>query len=123
EFERVRVLVLFHELQVGEPLSPFESIAIRKLWLSSFDQIRGHCIFAIGGETVSCFDDLRVGKPKIVNEKFCAIHPAWMSQTLEIRLPVPNVLIIDSVDYMLAQDVIGLMGIGLIGEEIRRNEV
>ena len=38
EFERIRVLILFHQLQIGEPLSALERIAIGKLWLCGFDQ-------------------------------------------------------------------------------------
>src|SRR5262245_41852141 len=46
-----------------------------------------------------------------------------MSHTLKVGLPVPNVLIVDSVDHMLAQDEVGLKGIGLSGQEVRRDEV
>ena len=42
EFERIRVLILFHQLQIGEPLSAFERTAPGKLWLCRFDQIRCH---------------------------------------------------------------------------------
>ena len=123
ELERIRVLILFHQLQIGEALSAFYRIATRKPRLHGFDQIRCNRILPVCGKTVRCFDDLRLREAQIVNEKFCAIQPARMSQTMEVRLPVPNVLIIDSVDHMLAHDVVRLMGIGLMGQEIRRDEV
>jgi hypothetical protein len=75
------------------------------------DQLRCHCIPAVCGETIGCFDKLRFGEAQIVNEKFCAIQPARINQTLEVRLPVPDVLIIDSVDHMLAQDVVRLINV------------
>src|SRR5262249_2859208 len=69
------------------------------------------------------FDNLRFGKAEIVSEKLRSIFAARMSQTLKVRLPVPDVLIVDSVDHMLAKDVIRLINIGLIGQEIRRDEI
>jgi len=36
EFERIRVLILFHQLQIGEPPSTFYGIAIGKLRLCGF---------------------------------------------------------------------------------------
>src|SRR5215471_14200873 len=69
------------------------------------------------------FDNLRFGKAEIVSEKFRSIFPTRMSQALKVRLPVPDVLIVDSVDHMLAKDVIRLISIGLIGQEIGRDEV
>src|SRR5215831_18274172 len=49
EFERICVLILFHQLQIGEPLSAFERIAIGKL--------------PVCGKPVGCFDDLCVRQP------------------------------------------------------------
>src|SRR5215467_1961691 len=46
-----------------------------------------------------------------------------MSQTPKVRLPIPDVLIVNSVDHMLAQDVVRLMGIRLMGQEIRRDKI
>src|SRR5215831_3253713 len=69
------------------------------------------------------FDNLRFRKAEIVSEKFRSIFPARMSQTLKVRLPVSDVLIVDSVDHMLAKDVIRLISIGLIGQEIRGDKV
>jgi len=46
-----------------------------------------------------------------------------MSQSLKVCLPVPDVLFADSVDHMLAQNVVRLESIGLRGQEIRRDEV
>src|SRR5262245_48643949 len=39
EFERVRVLILFHQLQIGQPLGAFQSFAAGKLLLCGFDQL------------------------------------------------------------------------------------
>src|SRR6266542_5046168 len=114
EFERIRILILLHQLQIGEPLGALESFSGGELWLSGFDQLLRHCIPAVCGETVGCFDDLSLREAQIVNEKFCAIQPARMSQTLKVRLPAPHVLIVDSVDHMLAQNVVRLIGIELI---------
>src|SRR5262249_37923616 len=75
------------------------------------------------GETVGCFDNLRFGDAQIVNEEFRTICPAGMSQSLKVRLPVPDVLIVESVDHMFAQEVVREMGIGLIDQQIRRDEV
>src|SRR5215813_1960009 len=102
EFKRIRVLILLHQLKIDEPLSAFERIASGKLRLCGFDQIRCHCIPSVCGKSVGCFDNLRVGEAQIINEKFCTIQPARMSQSLEVRLPVPDVLIVNSVDDMLA---------------------
>ena len=46
-----------------------------------------------------------------------------MSQTLKVRLPIADMLIVDSIDHMLAQDVVRLIDIGLIGKQIRRDEI
>src|SRR5215471_12987773 len=46
-----------------------------------------------------------------------------MSQALKVRLPVTHILIVDSVDDVLTQDEVRLVGIGLGGQEIRRDEV
>src|SRR6266496_2253635 len=46
-----------------------------------------------------------------------------MRQPLKVGLPVPNVLIVDSIDHMLAHDVVGLIGIGLVSQEIRGNKI
>src|SRR5215470_4474299 len=42
EFERISVLILFHQLQIGEPPSAFYRIATGKPHLCGFDQIRCH---------------------------------------------------------------------------------
>src|SRR5262245_44425828 len=123
EFERIRVLTLFHQLQVREPLSPLERIAAGKLCLCGFDQLRCHCILSVCSETICCFDNLRLREAQIVNEKFRMIRPAGMSQSVKVRLPVADILIVDSVNHMLAQDVVRLVCIGLSGQEIRGNEV
>ena len=68
-------------------------------------------------------DGAVIDKTFRAGEKFRPIRPAGMSQSLKVRLPVPDVLIVDSVDHMLAQDVVRLISIGLIGQEIRRSEV
>src|SRR5215470_9867070 len=123
EFERIRVLILFHQLQIREPLSALERIAPGKLCVYGFDQLCCHCIPSVCSETVRCFDNLRLREAQIVNEKFRTIRPGGMSQSLKVRLPVPDVLIVDSVNHMLAQDVVRLMGIGLSGQEIGGDEV
>src|SRR5215467_3596904 len=115
--------MLFHQLQIREPLSALERIAAGKLCLCGFYQLCCHCIPSVCCETVRCFDNLRLREAQIVNEKFRTIRPAWMSQSLKVRLPVPDILIVDSVNHMLPQDVVRLMGIGLSGQEIRRDEV
>src|SRR5262245_39033102 len=46
-----------------------------------------------------------------------------MRESLEVRLPVPDILIVEPVDHVLAEDVVGLVGIGLISQEIGRDEV
>src|SRR5262245_54605507 len=69
------------------------------------------------------FDNLRFGKAEIVSKKFRSIFAARMSQTLKVRLPVADVLIVDSVDHMLAKNVIRLISIGLIGKKVRGDEV
>src|SRR5215472_17227273 len=109
EFGGVCVLILLHQLQIGEPLSAFYRIAAGKLRFCRFDQLRCHFIPAICGETVGSVDNLCFGEAQIVKEKLFAIHPARMSQTLKVCLPVPDILIVDSVDHMLAQDVVRLM--------------
>src|SRR5206468_10384931 len=92
EFERICVLSLFHQLQIGEPLRALERIAAGKLCLCRFDQLRCHCIPSVCSATVRCFDNLRLRKVQIVNEKFRAIRPAGMSQSLKVCLPVSDVL-------------------------------
>src|SRR5215467_10705904 len=47
---------------------------------------RCHCVPAVCGKTVGCFDNLRFGEAQIVNEKFRAICPARMSEALEVRI-------------------------------------
>src|SRR5215467_15976165 len=76
EFERIRVLILFHQLQIGEPLGTFESFAVGELWLGSFDQLCRYCILTVCHETVGCFDNLRFGEAQILNEKVRTICPA-----------------------------------------------
>jgi hypothetical protein len=46
-----------------------------------------------------------------------------MSQPLKVRLPVPDVLMVESVDHVLTHDVIRLIDIGLIGQHVRRYQV
>jgi hypothetical protein len=68
ELERIRVLILFHQFQIGEPLGALQSFAVGVFWLSGFDQLRGQCIPAVCGETVGCTHNLRFGNTQIVNE-------------------------------------------------------
>src|SRR5215510_10811164 len=68
EFERIRVLIPFHQLQIDEPLSALERIAVGKLCFCGFDQIRCHLIFPICGKTVRGCDNLHLGESQIVNE-------------------------------------------------------
>src|SRR5215510_4933073 len=102
EFERIRVLIFFHQLQIREALSLLKRIAVRKLCLCGFDQIRCHCIPSVGSEPVRCLDNSLLREAQIVNEKFGTIRPAGMSQSLNVRLPVLDVLIVDFVNQMLA---------------------
>src|SRR5215813_11724644 len=44
EFERIRILIFLHQLQIGEPLSAFYRIATGKLRLCGFDQIRCNAV-------------------------------------------------------------------------------
>src|SRR5215467_3579536 len=123
EFEWIRVLILFHQLQIREALRTFESFTVRKLWLGRFEQFGCHCIFPVFVKPVRGFDNLRLRETKIVSQKFRPVHTARMSQTLKVRLPVPDILIVDSIDHMLAQDVVRLMGVRLTGQEIWRDEI
>src|SRR5215831_13076205 len=123
EFEWIRVLILFHQFQIREALRTFESFTVRKLWLGRFEQFGCHCIFPVCVKPVFSLDNGRHRESKIVSHKFRAIHPARMSQPLKVRLPVPDILIVDSVDHMLAQDVVWLMHIRLMGQEVRRDEI
>src|SRR5262244_1394927 len=68
EFERIRVLILFHQLQIDEPLSAFYRIATGKLRLCGFDQIRCHRILPVCRKTIRCCDDLRLREAWMVNE-------------------------------------------------------
>src|SRR6516162_3992798 len=54
ELERIGVLILFHQLQIDEPLGTLQSFAVGELWLSGFDQLRCQCVLAVCGETVGC---------------------------------------------------------------------
>src|SRR5215472_1540771 len=76
ELERVRVLILFHQLQISEPLGAFYRITNRKLRLCRFQQIRCHRILPVCGKAFRSFDDLRLREAKIVDEKFPTIRPA-----------------------------------------------
>src|SRR5262245_64523197 len=67
-FERIRVLILFHQLQIREPLSALERIAAGKLCLCRFDQLGCHCIPSVCSKTVRSFDNLRCREAEIVNE-------------------------------------------------------
>src|SRR5215467_15199721 len=60
EFERICVLILFHQLEIGEALSAFYRIASGKLRLCGFDQIRCNRIPPVCGQAVHCIDDLRL---------------------------------------------------------------
>src|SRR5215469_2789625 len=46
-----------------------------------------------------------------------------MVETLEVCLPVTHVLVVDSVDNMLAQNQKGLVGVGLPSKQVGRNQV
>src|SRR5262249_10502297 len=52
EFEGIGVLILFHQLQIGEPLGTLDRIAAGKLRLRRFEQIRCHLILAVCGKMV-----------------------------------------------------------------------
>jgi len=58
EFERIRVLILFHQLQTGEPFSALYRIVAWELDLRRFEQIRGHRVLTVrvkGGSLLSRF--------------------------------------------------------------------
>src|SRR5207247_1736614 len=84
EFERIRVLILFYQLQIDEPLSAFERIAAAKLCFCGFDQIRCHLILPVCGKTVRGSANLRLGEGQIVKVKFrvsgsCPCNRCWGS--------------------------------------------
>src|SRR5262245_31922043 len=92
EFERIRVLILFHQLQIGEPFSALYRSIGWELDLCRFEQICGHRVLTVRVKAVRCFHDLRLREAQIVNENVRAIYLAGMSQALEVCLPVPDVL-------------------------------
>src|SRR6266498_1694348 len=123
ELEWIGVLILFHQLEICEALGTFKSLAVGEFWFDRLDQARRHLVLPVRGKTLRCFSDLRVRETQVVSQQVGAIRLAGMSQPIQIRLPVTGVLIVESVYHMLAQEIISLIGIRLIGQKIRRNEV
>src|SRR5262249_26229910 len=68
-------------------------------------------------------DNFPLREAEIVDQQLRAVCLADMVETLEVCLPVTHVLIVDSVDDMLAQNQKGLEGVGLPGKQVRRNQV
>src|SRR5262249_38884763 len=123
ELERIRVLMLFHQLEIGEPFRRSESAAVRKPCLYSVEQAGCHGVLAIHHETLRCCGNLPGGEPEIVDEQGAPVRFPRMVQPLQVRLPVAHVLVIQPVDHVLAQEKIRQMRLGLRREQLGRHQV
>jgi hypothetical protein len=67
------------------------------------------------------FDPLR--EVEVVHEELRPVLAAEMLNTLQVRLPVANALVIKAVDDVFAQKQIRQIDIRIAGKQIRRNQV
>src|ERR1700730_16238582 len=94
EFERVRVLMLLHQLEVDEPFGVSHGSAVREPASGRFKQRGGQFVFAVGGQALHGPDELFFRQTEVVNQEFCAVGPAEMVEALQVRLPIANVLVV-----------------------------
>src|SRR5262249_36278759 len=67
--------------------------------------------------------NLALREAEVVDEQLPPIRRADMVEALQVCFPVAHVLVIDPVDDMLAHNQIGLIGVVLVGKEVRRDQV
>jgi hypothetical protein len=123
EFERIRILVLLHQLEVHEPFRIRHGRAALKPASGRFQQGSSEFIFTVGRQAFHCFDDLSFRQTEVVNQEFCMIGPAEVVEALQVWLPIPDVLVVKPVNDVFAQNQVWLIHVGLVSEQARGNQV
>ncbi len=70
EFERVRILVLLHQLEVDKPFGPSYGRAAFEPVSGRFKQRGCEFVFAVGGQAFHCLDQLSFRHTEIVDQEF-----------------------------------------------------
>ena len=60
---------------------------------------------------------------EIVDQKFCAVGDGEMIESLQVRLPIADVLVVNPVNDVLAQDKLWLIHLRRAAEQARGNQV
>lgn len=123
EFERVRILVLFHQLEVYKPFGIRYGGAVLEPVSGRFKQRGCEFILAVRGQAFHCLDQLSFRHAEVVDQEFCVVGTGEMFHALQVRLPIADVLIIKAVNDVFAQDKVWLIHIGLVVEQARGNQV
>src|SRR5207249_2614888 len=104
ELERIELLVLLHELHVGEALGLSESGAPWESALGPFERARRELVSAICDHAFDGPGELPFGYAQIVDQHRSAVVAAEIVHALQVWLPIADVLIIEPIDHVLAQD-------------------
>ena len=106
EFERIGILVLLHQFEVDEAPGIGHGKAVVELGAGGFQQRGGKFVFAACNQPFNSLDDLPLGHAEIIDQKLCVVGASKMLESLEVCLPIADVLIVKSVDDVFAQDQI-----------------
>src|SRR5262249_29902485 len=123
EFERVRVLVLLHQLEVDKPFGVRDGRAGFKPLSRGLKQGSCKLVFAVGDQAFHRLHELTFGDAQIVDQKSRPVGAGQMLESLQVGLPIPYILVVKAIDNVFAQDEIGLIDIRLVFEQTRRNQI
>src|SRR5215471_5708009 len=82
EFERVRILMLLHQLEVYEPFRISCGSAGREPISGRFEQRGCEFIFAVRSQAFHCLDKLTFGYAEVVDKKFRLVCAGEMFEAL-----------------------------------------
>jgi hypothetical protein len=82
EFERIRVLVLLHQLEVDESFGVSYRAAAIKPVPGRLNKRSCEFVFAVGGQAFHCLDQLSFRQTEVIDQKVCAVGAAEMLEAL-----------------------------------------
>ena len=91
-FERICVLIFFHQFEVDEPLSFGAGLGMAKPCFARFEQRGGEFVFAVGRHFFCRGDQPFFREAEVVDEKFCAVGITEMIEAFEVPLPIVDSL-------------------------------
>jgi hypothetical protein len=123
ELEWIKFLVLLHQLQVGEPFDLMQGLAFGESAPGPFERSCCQLELPFRDHLLCGLEQLSLRHVKVVDQHGFPVGPAQIINTLEIRLPIADILVIGAIDDVFPHEQKWQVGVGIASEQSWGNEI